>query len=235
MMSDNMNRVREASSFIDAAMARIAEIAVTHRKGYDELDITKLDTGNISFILYELLSPYGFNQSTVDDIVHSHKAGATAKRFLGKNGEAVISGEKLFVRRKDSCSRINFMCGQPDGIGSVSFEIHVADKNELQSLKTAADTVLMDYDRIAFPLRIRRWRDGDDFAPFGMKGRKKVGDYMTDAKVNPFVRDSQTVVECAVDGKTEIVWLAGLRAGDKVKITQETKKVLVMKICRGGR
>lgn len=42
----------------------------------------------------------------------------------------------------------------------------------------------VDADRLQFPLTLRRWREGDSFVPFGMTGRKKVSDFLIDAKVS---------------------------------------------------
>ena len=230
MMSDNMERVRKAAAFLDRETERIREKVVKQRDGYTELDLSLIDRENLDFLLYELLSGYGFNQSTVGDIVKAFVGSGTAKWFNGKRATAFLSGDKLLLRENGGGSGIKFICGEPEGYGSVRFDIAVMDIGELDTLKTAPDTVVMDYDRLSFPLRIRRWRDGDSFVPFGMKGRKKVGDYMTDAKANAFTRRSQLVVESIVDGSAEILWLVGLRASEKVKVTKDTRKVLIIKV-----
>lgn len=43
-------------------------------------------------------------------------------------------------------------------------------------------TACFDADKLQHPLSLRLCRQGDSFVPFGMKGRKKVSDYLTDRK-----------------------------------------------------
>ena len=80
----------------------------------------------------------------------------------------------------------------------------------------------VDADRLQFPLTLRRWREGDSFVPFGMTGRKKVSDFLIDAKVSVAEKQRQFVL---VSGD-EIVWLVGRRIDDRYRLTPDTENVL---------
>ncbi len=80
----------------------------------------------------------------------------------------------------------------------------------------------LNLDRIVLPLTVRGIRTGDAFVPMGMKGRKKVGDFLTDRKVSKYIRDEIIIIE----DKRGIIWLAPYRIADRVKIDKKTKKVL---------
>ncbi len=69
-------------------------------------------------------------------------------------------------------------------------------------------------------LFLRHWKQGDRFQPLGMKGRKKVSDFLIDEKVNLHQKNKQMVL--TADEK--IVWVCGHRISDWVKVTQETIK-----------
>ncbi len=88
-----------------------------------------------------------------------------------------------------------------------------------------AKRVLIDYDRLVLPLEVRTICAGDRFIPLGMKGHKKVGDYLTDRKVPPILRDEIPVVA----DQRGIIWLVGYEIDDRVKIVEQTRKV-----CRIG-
>jgi len=87
-------------------------------------------------------------------------------------------------------------------------------------------TVLIDRDKVVLPLKIRNIRVGDRFKPLGMRGTKKVGDYLTDRKVKRVYRDEIPVV-CDRDG---IIWLVGFEIADRVKIDKITEKVLKIEL-----
>jgi tRNA(Ile)-lysidine synthase len=85
-------------------------------------------------------------------------------------------------------------------------------------------TAVFDADRVAFPLRVRRWRAGDRFRPLGMsRGEKKVGDFFTDTKVPKGERAGVDIVT-GEDGA--IVWLGGHRIDDRAKVTDRTRRFL---------
>ena len=80
----------------------------------------------------------------------------------------------------------------------------------------------MDADKLKFPLRVRRWQEGDWFVPFGMSGRKKLSDFLIDKKVSMAEKSRQFVLLSGDD----IVWVIGRRLDDRYAITRKTDNVL---------
>jgi tRNA(Ile)-lysidine synthase len=87
----------------------------------------------------------------------------------------------------------------------------------------------LDADKVEMPLTIRKWQTGDKFVPFGMTGKKKVSDYLTDRKMSLYQKDNQYVV-CSGD---HIVWLVNERSDNRFRITSQTKRVLLVQIKKG--
>ena len=81
---------------------------------------------------------------------------------------------------------------------------------------------LLDADALEYPLELRRWSEGDSFIPFGMTGRKKVSDYLIDAKVSMPEKSRQFVLLSA----GEIAWLVGRRIDDRFRLKDSTERVL---------
>lgn len=75
-------------------------------------------------------------------------------------------------------------------------------------------------------LEIRKWKDGDKFQPIGMKGTKKISDFLSDEKTSAIGKKEHLVLTNA--GK--IVWVIGLRIDDKFKVTSETRKILKLTV-----
>ena len=84
------------------------------------------------------------------------------------------------------------------------------------------DTAFMDYERIVPPLTVRNVRPGDRMALLGMGGTKKIKSYFSDRKI-PLCRRGE--IPLLVDARS-VVWIAGERICERVKVTAETKTVL---------
>lgn len=212
VMSENMERVSEAVSFIDYAVAKVRGEVVRSEERAVVVSLDKIAPSQFDFVAYELLKTYGFNGATVCDIVRCFHSNETARWFNSPTNCAYLNGGELWVEVEKQ--------------GAISFSIEKSDRSAVQMLRTDKNTALLDFDKLSFPITIRRWRNGDSFMPFGMRGRKKVGDYMSDVKKNVFERGRQLVVECDINGRTEIVWLVGERPSELAKIDDKTKTIL---------
>lgn len=85
-----------------------------------------------------------------------------------------------------------------------------------------------DYDKILGGLYIRNRRDGDRFVPYGMKGSKKIKDYFIDEKIPKEKRDKIPLIT----DEEKILWVVGYRTSDLFKITDNTEKVLMIKLVK---
>lgn len=86
-----------------------------------------------------------------------------------------------------------------------------------------------DYDMISECLYVRNRRNGDRFNPLGMRGTKKLKDFFIDEKIPKEERDKVPLI---VDGE-DIVWILGYRISNKYKITEKTKKVIMIEKING--
>ena len=79
-----------------------------------------------------------------------------------------------------------------------------------------------NFDKLLFPLKLRRWKKGDRFVPFGMSGSKLVSDFLIDEKVSLFEKENVWVLL----SDEKIIWLVGYRASNMFKIKPDTKTIL---------
>jgi tRNA(Ile)-lysidine synthase len=109
-----------------------------------------------------------------------------------------------------------------------AIEARIKDIEQIVNPKTLhPGEAFLDYDRLFGPVKVRRRKDGDLFWPLGFKGTIKLKKFFIDRKVPRELRSSIPLV---VSGDDEIVWVAGLRPGDKWKITAATKRCLHLKL-----
>ncbi|MDD5171292.1 MAG: tRNA lysidine(34) synthetase TilS, partial [Syntrophales bacterium] len=97
------------------------------------------------------------------------------------------------------------------------------ERDRCEKITNTLSMVLMDYERIRFPLTVRNVRPGDRMQPMGMDGTKKIKSIFIDEKVPPSLRRS---IPLLVDGDRDILWVCGLRTNEKVRISNHTKRVV---------
>ena len=165
-------------------------------------------------LLFELLSPLGFNISQIKDIHRSLEHSQAGKRFISKNWELIRDREDLLIQRIDS------ECIVPELI------VQEIERTPSFILPKDKHIACLDADKVKLPLTIRKWQVGDKFIPLGMNGKKKISDYMTDKKFSLFQKENQYVV-CSED---KIIWLVNERCDNRYRITDQTRRILLLKI-----
>lgn len=84
----------------------------------------------------------------------------------------------------------------------------------------------MDYHHIAFPLTVRSLKPGDRIRPLGMKGTQKLKSLFINEKVPDHLRHK---IPLLADAES-VIWVAGMRLSERVKITNKTRKILKVEI-----
>ncbi|MGB5288372.1 MAG: tRNA lysidine(34) synthetase TilS [Ignavibacteriaceae bacterium] len=77
-------------------------------------------------------------------------------------------------------------------------------------------------DSVKEIFEVRKWKAGDKFHPIGMKGTKKISDFLADEKISSHLKRENLVLT----NSGKIVWVIGLRIDDRSKVTPGTKKIL---------
>ena len=94
---------------------------------------------------------------------------------------------------------------------------------------------IFDYERVksafadlpseTFPLTVRNRLQGDRFQPYGMRGTKKIKDFMIDAKVPRYERDRIPMLVCG----DMVLWVVGYTTSDAFKIHSGTRQYLYLR------
>lgn len=227
LMRGNLYRLNNAQRFIDVAIDRIRETALHSENGIDTIDVGAIDAMYPrDFVIYELLnSSYGFKGDVVEELNKALKRGATDRRFYSRDYVAYLDRGNIMVARieeEDDCEVIVERDDMRSYCGNSVLYYEHTDIDNVNEYHLPSDVALIDESKLQYPLRLRRWREGDTFIPFGMAGRKKVGDYLTDQKVPVVERKRQFVL---VSGE-DIVWVVGRRTDDRFRIGANTENIL---------
>lgn len=190
---------------------------VIHKKELNEATSSEV-------LLWEIVKDFDFNYEQCKEIIETHQPG---KIFYSPGHVLTIDRETYIIQAR-----------QPENIFLQS-EIHpkqVVTKNfngslfiqeikkEDFSLNRSQHLAQVDADKIEFPLVWRLWKPGDSFMPLGMSNHKKLSDFFIDMKISLPDKEKITVVESS----GQIVWVVGFRIHEAFKVTEHTKRVLVM-------
>ena len=74
---------------------------------------------------------------------------------------------------------------------------------------------------------LKRLSAGDRFSPLGLRGSKKVTDYLTDIKFEN-LHKGNVLVMCDASGK--IICIPGLQVDNKVRVTEATTEILQISV-----
>ncbi len=86
------------------------------------------------------------------------------------------------------------------------------------------DTAYLDADLLPDPLLIRPRRPGDRFVPLGAPGSRKVKAFLIDRKVPV---DERGLIPLVLSGE-RIAWVVGHAIDDRFKVTEATRRILVL-------
>ena len=167
-------------------------------------------------VLFEILHPLGFNPAQIKDIYHSLD-GQSGKQFSSKEWKVIkdrdfLLLEKICPERKDTPS---FQLIREESEYTTDFQI-----------PHEKEVACFDADKLSGTITLRRCQTGDTFIPFGMKGKKKVSDYLTDRKFSISQKERQWVLCC----NEQIAWLIGERTDNRFRIDENTRRVVIYRM-----
>lgn len=173
-------------------------------------------------LLHEILAPLGFNGTQTDNIFEA--LGSDGCREITNSSWRVIKerGSLCILpngRKEPYCSTLPDRGSVCTPTGILLLSTHAFDGNIPRDRYSA----YLDLDSVQLPLTLRTARQGDRFAPFGMRGTKLVSDYLTDKKRSTADKEKQLVV---TDASGAIAWLVGERPAAPFCVKESTKEVI---------
>lgn len=176
-------------------------------------------------LLFELFRDFNFQENVLDDLSKSwdHQTG---KQFLSSSHILLLDREKLILRTRTSDIADEWFIDKDcDTLRTSFFTLHTV-LHDAQDVNIIAENsrAWLDEELLVYPLTLRRWKHGDVFIPFGMRGKKKVSDFLISRKVALLHKNEVMVIE---NGNGHLLWVVGYRSDDRYKITAQTKKVRI--------
>lgn len=177
-------------------------------------------------VIFELFRPFGINNCQLGDLVKVINGKTGGKIYTDKH-RIIKNRKEIIVSVADTSVKNFFNIQTRKEFKKVPFINSAAYLDITESFEIPSDESIacVDSDKISFPMIIRKWKKGDHFYPLGMNQKKKLSDYFIDNKYSLLDKETKFILES--EGK--IVWIIGDRIDNRFRITDSTKKVLVLK------
>ena len=110
----------------------------------------------------------------------------------------------------------------------IEAEMIEAGESDLKKFKAKKTEFIewFDLDKIKSPLFIRFRQAGDRFIPLGLDKEKKVGKFLTSARVPEHIRQKILII-CDSE---KIIWVWPVRISEQTRVTAKTREILQLKI-----
>ncbi len=215
-------RVAEAERFLKHALEQILPLLIKKNKENVLIDLkTLINTPGYTYVLHQILKPFGFTYLQTQAIIPSIH-GLSGKLFYSASHVVNLDRSNLIVSPLNQ-EKITYTLSESQNNLKTS-DLEIVCKtidNECYTIESTHKIVALDKDKLKFPLELRHWNQGDVFYPLGMKGKKKLSDFMIDAKIPVNLKSKLWVLV----SKNEIVAILKYRISNRFKITGATKRI----------
>ncbi len=233
----NFKHFWEAEQLFDFAIETIKKQILDdpERDEILKIDIEKLNEfPSQKTVIFEMLSPYGFNSHQVEQIFNNLQNLESAF-FLSEDFILERSYGKLILKKKNNLKDKYCVLVEKLPLKDENIEIETEDKifkleiNDSSEVKSDLNVAFFDAEKLQMPLCFRYKKDGDSFIPKGMGGKKKkISKFLKDIKMNISERDRLIFL----DSSGKIIWIPGHRHSESYAVTELTNLILKVSIIK---
>ena len=211
--------LKDSQDLVEDYMALVYNLAVTENFDGYTLHIEKLqELPHTEAVLYQLLHPFGF---TDWEVVPELLKAQSGKQVFSTTHRLLKDRNVLLLTKITSEEQIDEILIKKN-IKKIEIPLQI-EFIPIDKIGYIDNSVIyVDKDKLHYPLKLRKWRKGDAFQPFGMKGKKKLSKFFKDEKLSLVAKEKIWVL-CS---DSEIIWIIGHRADERFKVTSKTTDIL---------
>jgi tRNA(Ile)-lysidine synthase len=226
-INETMDHLSSSSEIVDAYVTLLSNDLFRLRGDSAEANIDKLTALNPAApYLYEIFRRYGLSPKQTPEVISllGSETGrymyTSTHRLLNDRGKIIITPRNTEPKEKYIFNSIDEM-----RISGLFSEMRITEPSD-EPLPSSQLTASLNLDSVVFPVSVRNWEPGDRFMPLGMKNMKKISDFLIDLKV-PLSEKEKVLLLLSGD---EVMWVMGYRIDDRFRITDQTKRILVITV-----
>lgn len=225
-IASSSRRFHSLEKFIDSQIIQIREsVFIKQHRNVFHIPIKRLRPYlKDPFVRFELFNPFSFSESVLSDLTESLEKKSIGSFFYSSTHQLLIDRDKIILREIQTPLDSKFY------IQELPVEFTWREKrfkvslSEDTTISKNLNTAKLDASKVVFPIEVRSWQDGDYFTPFGLKGTKKISDFLINLKISADEKDN---IPLFVNSNNDILWIAPYRIDERYKISEKTKKVII--------
>ncbi|RAR49029.1 tRNA lysidine(34) synthetase TilS [Flavobacterium lacus] len=219
---NTIQHLNQAQSLVDDASRIVYRKVVQDVDNQKIIDLNELlQLPNYQAYLFQWLSPFGFLAwQDIYDLVEAQ----SGKQIFSEHFRLVKDRETLIIEtRSDKISDEYFIHKNQS---ELNFPLKLTFCNVSDITISNSKTIFVDVYALKFPLKLRKWQEGDYFYPFGMSGKKKLSKFFKDEKFSIIDKENAWLL-CS---ENQIIWLVGKRLDDRFKVTENTQTIIKIQL-----
>ncbi len=224
-MAENIRKLNNVNSFYSELLEEKKQKLLIKNTDNWKISIDELNKdSNKELILFEILQEFNFSSGVVSDIIFSlSNSVESGKTFYSNDYRLIKDRDSLILELKKDKSLQRHYIEESDKeiFDPIHLTFSTINIDDFE-LKKDSSIAQLDFDKLTFPLILRKWQQGDYFMPLGMENLKKLSDFFIDNKLSIPEKEKLWIL---TSGR-EIVWIVGYRIDERFKITPNAEIVL---------
>ena len=222
--ANTTNHLQESLQIIADRIDDVSSEVIKKEQNFTKLDVQNVKKlSNPKAYLYEFLKDYNFTEW---NDVYNLLFAQSGKQLFSKT-HTLLKDREYLILSKNSFLEVEKEYLIKENQIKITNPINL----KLEEVKiinaTSKQNIFVDKEKLEFPLKLRKWKNGDFFFPKGMQGKKKLSKYFKDEKFS-LLEKQNTWLLC--NNNNDILWVIGYRQDNRFIISENTKKFIKISI-----
>ena len=219
------NHLKESQQIIEDRIQEVSK-EIIQKDFSTSLEMTKLNIDKINQLsnpkayLYQFLKDYNFTEW---NDVYNLLSAQSGKQVFSKTHVLLKDRNFLILTKKGFSTEQETIVEIVENTTEITNPIHLKFETVKNPSLHSKEIIFLDKNELEFPLKLRKWQNGDVFYPSGMQGKKKISKYFKDEKLS-LIDKQNTWLLC--NNNDSIIWIIGYRSDNRFITKKESNSVL---------
>lgn len=222
--SRSLDYLNQSKNFVEEKIAEIENKITVPNSSHLILSKDLLEEES-DFVKFEILKKYGFTKPEEIAKIFSAESGSS---FFSDKFRINIHRSQLIITENTENQNITeeeiVICEKNDFFKNHS-SINLEDM--IEDFQNSGEKLNWNFDaeKLKFPLKLRKQKDGDEFFPVGFSGKKKVSKFLRDEKLSNLARQK---IWLLCDAENSVLGVIPLRQDRRFATNEDTKNILTI-------